>query len=115
VSELREECNVSEIRKVIRDGKVAVLYSPGFGAGWSSWGGNRQCLFAPEIVALVERGAGPDAIADEALRLFGDGFYTGGASGLTIEWIEQGRQFRIDEYDGSESIVYCGEDSWVTA
>ena len=23
--------------KVIRDGKVAVLYSPGFGAGWSTW------------------------------------------------------------------------------
>ena len=26
------------MEKVIRDGKVAVLYSPGYGAGWSySW------------------------------------------------------------------------------
>ena len=23
--------------KVIRDGKVAVIISPGFGAGWSTW------------------------------------------------------------------------------
>jgi hypothetical protein len=25
------------MEKVIRDGKVAVLYSPGYGAGWYSW------------------------------------------------------------------------------
>ena len=23
--------------KCIRDGKVAILYSPGYGAGWSTW------------------------------------------------------------------------------
>jgi len=23
--------------RVIRDGRVAVVYSPGFGAGWSTW------------------------------------------------------------------------------
>ena len=25
------------MQKVIRDGKVAVLYSPGYGAGWYTW------------------------------------------------------------------------------
>ena len=25
------------IEKVVRDGKVAVLVSPGYGAGWSTW------------------------------------------------------------------------------
>ena len=25
------------IDKAINDGMVAILYSPGFGAGWSSW------------------------------------------------------------------------------
>ena len=25
------------MNKVIRDGKVAVVVSPGFGAGWSTW------------------------------------------------------------------------------
>jgi hypothetical protein len=41
--------------KVIRDGQVAVLYSPGFGAGWYSW--NREMpelLFEPNLVAMIE-------------------------------------------------------------
>jgi hypothetical protein len=46
---------MENLKKVIRDGKVAVLYSPGFGAGWYSWNSSvPQCLFSPEIVAMVE-------------------------------------------------------------
>jgi len=41
--------------KIIRDGKVAVLYSPGYGAGWYSWNTDcKECVFNPEIVKLVE-------------------------------------------------------------
>lgn len=29
--------------KVIKDGKVAVLYSPGFGAGWFTWNNHHNC------------------------------------------------------------------------
>ena len=25
------------VEKLERDGKVAILYSPGYGAGWSTW------------------------------------------------------------------------------
>ena len=33
------------MNKVIRDGKVAVLYSPGYGAGWYSWNWNHpECV-----------------------------------------------------------------------
>ena len=42
--------------KYIRDGEVAVLYSPGYGAGWSTWaeGSEReQLLYDPDIVQLV--------------------------------------------------------------
>ena len=41
--------------KLVRDGMVAVLYSPGFGAGWYTW--NQECtelMFDPAIVKLVE-------------------------------------------------------------
>ena len=31
--------------------------------------------------------------------------YCGGASNLEIEWIPEGTQFRIDEYDGSETLI----------
>lgn len=36
-------------------GEVAVLYSPGYGAGWSTWNPH-DCLFTPEIVQLVLEG-----------------------------------------------------------
>lgn len=48
------------MEKVIRDGKVAVLYSPGYGAGWSTWCYNddlvKTLLFHPLIVEKVESG-----------------------------------------------------------
>ena len=46
------------MRKEIRDGKVAVLYSPSFGAGWSTWNsirdGGDALMFDPSIVYMVE-------------------------------------------------------------
>ena len=47
------------VDKVIRDGKVAVLYSPGFGAGWSTWADTDQrdiALFHPKLVEAAESG-----------------------------------------------------------
>ncbi len=96
--------NISQ--KVIRDGKVAVLYSPGFGAGWYSWNTNvPQCLFSPEIVALVESNQADTITGEFCEELFGvDYFCALGADQLEIEWLPSGTHFDIDEYDGSESI-----------
>jgi hypothetical protein len=91
------------MNKVIRDGKVAVLYSPGFGAGWYSWSNIPECVFDPDIVAAVESGDRHKA-ADIASAKW-EGFYTGGADQLEIEWLPEGTPFRIEEYDGSESVV----------
>ncbi len=45
------------MEKVIRDGKVAILYSPGFGAGWYSWNtDHKELIFHPKLVELVETG-----------------------------------------------------------
>jgi len=91
--------------KVVRDGKVAVLYSPGFGSGWYSWNTSyKQCLFHPKIVEMVEAGR-HDLITDEFCNeLFGDGFYAGGAMELKIVWMPEGTAFHVDDYDGSESV-----------
>jgi|SRR5665213_790614 len=94
------------MEKVIRDGKVAVLYSPGFGAGWFTWNtGNPQCIFHPSIVALVENDE-KEKITDELIQeiLGCEYFYSGGAEDLKIEWVKVGTAFKIDEYDGYESI-----------
>ena len=58
--------------KVIRDGKVAVLYSPRFGSGWSTWSAPMEAIFHPKIVELVlqdERDKITEALITE---LFGE-------------------------------------------
>jgi hypothetical protein len=101
------------MKKVVRDGKVAVLYSPGFGAGWSTWGAPKELVFDPEIVALVESNK-RDKI-DSLVEARGLDFYTGGADDLAIRWLPEGTAFRITEYDGSESIEVIGEIDYLTA
>jgi len=100
-----------QANKVIRDGKVAVLYSPGYGAGWSTWGSGENSLFDPLIVEWVENGK----IGEIPTKNLPKRFYLGGADQLEIEWIPVGTLFRIEEYDGSESIEYLSETNWVTA
>ena len=47
---------IEQMEKVIRDGKVAVLVSHGFGAGWYSWNTeHQQLLFHPKLVEMVEQ------------------------------------------------------------
>jgi len=99
--------------KVIKDGKVAVLYSPGFGAGWQTWNEGFNCLFTPDVIKWVlgkKKGSFPDF-----KNLYGDGFYAGGADDLEVAWIPVGTQFRVEEYDGSESIRLFDEYKFFTA
>jgi hypothetical protein len=92
-----------EIKKLRHDGKVAVLVSPGFGAGWFSW--NKEipaCLFDPDIIAAIV-----DGKRDEATRIAyakWPGGSWGGIDGLEVQWLREGTRFIIDEYDGSEQI-----------
>lgn len=81
------------MNKLIRDGKVAVLYSPGFGAGWYSWHNEQKLVFDKDIVEAV----------------------LGGARDLQVAWIDEGDQFEINEYDGSESIHIIGRGNYLVA
>ena len=93
------------MEKVIRDGKVAVLYSPGLGAGWYSWNDSQDCLFHPEIVALVEADKRNEITQKLCDRLFGKTFCSVGAMDLKIAWLPVGTAFSIEEFDGAESIM----------
>lgn len=92
--------------KVIRDGKVAVLYSPGFGAGWSTWCGEYEefTLFDSGLVALAEAGANAEQVEEYIASKGIDYLYAGGWENITIEWLDQGTRFVVEEYDGSERI-----------
>ena len=103
--------------KVIRDGKVAVLYSPGFGAGWSTWNTLLpELLFDSVIVDFVLNKPENWLQGIEAYcELVYPGAYTGGASDLEVMWIPAGSQFLVEEYDGSESVVLMDEMKWIVA
>lgn len=95
------------------NGEVAVLVSHGYGAGWYSWNTSiPECLFEPRIVhaLMAEDRKEAEKIATE---LWPDGYW-GGIRGLTVHWLSPGTAFRIDEYDGSESLVEADRQDWVT-
>ena len=98
------------MEKVERDGKVAVLYSPDYGAGWYTWNTSHpEILFHPRLVELVEqdrRDEITDELMEEILGLDEDSYvYIGGACNLSIEWVNKGQTFYIHEYDGHEHVV----------
>jgi hypothetical protein len=88
------------------EGQVAILISPGFGAGWSTWArGEAQCeamIFDSRLVDYVLLNG------TEGLALFAESLgytsYMGGAKDVEVEWLDPGTRFIIDEYDGSESF-----------
>jgi len=93
------------MEKVIRDGKVAVLISQGWGAGWYSWHrDNQELLFHPKLVEMVEQNRKNEINDQWILENLGIDMYAGGSDGLEIHWLPIGTIFCIEEYDGFETI-----------
>ena len=101
------------MERVIRDGQVAVLYSPEYGAGWYSCHQIEELVFDPSIVAWLEAKE-TDKILSYVTLKYPDA-YVGGLKHLTIRWVPVGTLFRIDEYDGNESIFLKEDDDWLIA
>jgi hypothetical protein len=102
------------MNKLVVEGKVAVLYSPSFGAGWYTWNGETpEILFDPAIAQLVI-----EEKFDE-LETFVELKYPGicklGMMDLEVQWIPEGTLFKVVEYDGSESIEYKEDNEWIVA
>jgi hypothetical protein len=100
--------------RVVRDGKVAVLYSPKYGAGWYSWNRDRiEILFDPAIVDLIEKGQAEELQVYVTLKY--PDLYTGGLEDLAIEWIPVGSRFIIEEHDGAETVKVQNTIKWIRA
>jgi hypothetical protein len=127
------------MEKVIREGKVGVLVSPGYGAGFSTWGYPTEAIFDPTLIEMVEERYKMEFVPNEKggitqLRIWDDpkykeltqkmidycestwsDGYSGGVQDLVVAWIPEGTKFQINEYDGSESIELLEEINWITA
>lgn len=107
--------------KYRKDGKVAVLYSPSYWGGWSTWCRDDQAermLYDPWIVDILLS----DLLDDEKnnrIRVHCDmcypDVYLGGLEDLTIAWLPEGCAFRVVEHDGSEVIEIRDNIDWYTA
>lgn len=98
-----------DFQKVVRDGKVAILVSPGFGAGWSTWEYGSELsefmLFDSGLVEMAERGASSDEVEAYLKSKFGEDLYVYmGGWPAEIQWLPVGTPFYVHEYDGSESL-----------
>ena len=106
----------SEYEKLERDGKIAVLYSPNFGAGWSTWNTEEKyqgLLFDREIAEFVL--ANDLGAAISLARKKYPGAYIGGVGTLTVEWVPKGERFMVEEYDGAEWVTIIPPDFGIVA
>lgn len=105
---------MKKVDKLIDNGRVAVLYSPGFGAGWSTWNQEvPEIIFDPAIVKFVENDQMAELTTYVTLKY--PGLYTGGMKDLAIAWVPVGTLFKVNEYDGSESIELKESEEWIVA
>lgn len=99
--------------RVIKDGKVAVLVSPGWGAGFHTWNSIPNLCFCPYIVNHILNGTESQIQESEIKKFYdlteNDYLSTSGLEDLEIVWVEQGTSFTINEYDGNESIQYLSD------
>jgi len=89
-----------------------VLYSPGWGAGFYTWGAPREAITDSKLIDLIERGELPQA-EDYVEKTYPDASI-GGVQQLVVAQVPKGEPFMIQEYDGSESIVLQREIQWIT-
>jgi hypothetical protein len=103
--------------RVVKDGHVAVLYSPGFGAGWSTWNSeysDKELIFDPGLVDLVLAGRENEETEVYATLKWPDA-YLGGLAELEIRWVPVGTRFQIREDDGNEIVVLHDDIDWIVA
>ncbi len=110
-----------KFEKYTKDGKTAVLYSPGFGSGWSTW--NREPIASHMAMdrLVVEAFLTGDSsqiekVVNEIAAKYGCEYVCLLSSNeLEICWVDSGEVFIIDEYDGFERVESASKQNYYEA
>jgi hypothetical protein len=110
----------STVPRLIRDQQVAVLYSPGYGAGWSTWCFDRQqqlqMIFDIQIADIVDQHAQDWYNQAQAIAIVKyPQQFLDGLKNLKVSWLPVGTKFRIIEHDGDEQIEIEHNMDWIVA
>lgn len=111
--------------KTIRDGKVAVVISHSYGAGWSTGYYNYDdndinlknffIYGTPEFIKMIETDSYESALSFCVKLNLPKTVLLDNIDLLSIKWVPVGAKFRIVEYDGAESVELLEEIEWETA
>lgn len=93
--------------------QIGILVSRGYGAGWSTWN-SPECALDQELAAAIEAELPYEQIEEIAKRNWPTN-YLGGLAKCEVEWVDEGTPFRIEEYDGNESIRFPSDYNWQVA
>jgi hypothetical protein len=116
---------IPKMRRQVGDSsEIAVLISPGFGAGWSTWSPEDSLvlLFHKDIVEFILKNPVETCVDAEAWdrevaglvhAITGDDCaYMGGAEQLVVAWLPEGTPFIVTEYDGAEGLRSLSSYDW---
>lgn len=92
--------------------KIGIIYSPGYGAGWSTWGCEKMAL-DQELAKAIEKGDWEEI--QKVAKKNWPNEYMGGLEDCVVEWVDCGTEFIIKEYDGNESITLHNGPLWRVA
>ena len=109
------------VEKLIRDGRVAVVYSPGWGSAWSTneQGAVRDMLMYDKDIVLAvlegDVGKAKEIAIAKYEEITGEAEFYAGHGDLEVEWVKIGERFRISSFDGSEAVMTVEDYVWMVA
>lgn len=83
---------------------IAVLVSPGWGAGWSTWN-NKEMAYDKRIVEAFLENIDSYEIEELCKEWSYDSCYAGGWNDIRLEWVPVGKRYYITENDGHEHLI----------
>lgn len=112
--------NTNYSKFVTPDNEVGIIYSPGFGAGWSTWEmkeNRNRMIKDTRIIKYLYKLEYVDYSYDDFMTMIGfeNPPYDGGFNSLNLEFVPEGSLFKIREYDGSEYVEVFDPRTFMTA
>lgn len=93
--------------------QVGIIISSGFGARFSTWNEPEMCL-DQELANMIFNNVEYTTLKEYCEHKYPDA-YLGGLADCRVEWVDEGTLFKINEYDGSESLELKQYDGWLVA
>jgi hypothetical protein len=91
-------------------GQIGVIVSCGYGAGWSTWGDDSEFLSMDKtLVDMKLNDVSEDIVEEYCKEEKKLDQYMGGWKDAEVKWLDKGDSFRIDEYDGNESLILTSD------